>query len=162
MTQPFIALDWGTTSFRAYLVGPDGAVQNQCSGAEGILAVKDGGFEAILESHIGHWDKALPVVASGMITSRQGWVEVPYVECPAGIAHLANAIHIHTTNAGRKVYFISGLHYNSPTLQHDVLRGEETKLWGPWPVGPPNSLHLAHIQNGFRFRMLKSLILELI
>jgi 2-dehydro-3-deoxygalactonokinase len=71
MHKPFIALDWGTTSFRAYLVGADGSVQNQFADAEGILAVKDGSFEAVLESHIGTWDKSLPVVAAGMITSRQ-------------------------------------------------------------------------------------------
>ena len=82
--KQFIALDWGTTSFRAYLVGADGEVRDQVSAAEGILAVKDGGFEGVLEGHIGGWDKALPVVATGMITSRQGWVELPYADCPAG------------------------------------------------------------------------------
>jgi 2-dehydro-3-deoxygalactonokinase len=65
MHKPFIALDWGTTSFRAYLVGANGAVQNQFADSEGILAVKDGGFEAVLESHIGTWDKSLPVIAAG-------------------------------------------------------------------------------------------------
>ena len=59
MTRPFIALDWGTTSFRAYHVDAGGKVINQFADAEGILAVKDGAFEAVLESHIGSWDKLL-------------------------------------------------------------------------------------------------------
>jgi 2-dehydro-3-deoxygalactonokinase len=133
--KPFIGLDWGTTSFRAYLVGADGVVQDQFAASEGILAVKDGGFEAVLESHIGEWDKSLPVVASGMITSRQGWVEVPYAECPASLNELAKAIHVHSTSTGRNVHFITGLHYNSPTIAHDVLRGEETQVFGALETG---------------------------
>ena len=57
----FIALDWGTTSFRAYRVGADGHVHDTVSAPEGILAVKDGSFEDALERHIGAWDAKLPV-----------------------------------------------------------------------------------------------------
>ena len=128
--KPFIALDWGTTSFRAYEVNSAGEVLNQISATEGILAVKDGAFDGALESHIGTWDKTLPIVASGMITSRQGWVECAYAECPAGISDLAKSITTKTTAAGRKVHFITGLHYKSPTIAHDVLRGEETQVFG--------------------------------
>jgi 2-dehydro-3-deoxygalactonokinase len=130
MHKSFIALDWGTTSFRAYLVGADGAVNDQFASPEGILAVKDQGFEAVLESHIGSWDKALPVVASGMITSRQGWVELPYAECPADVADLAKQIHLHKTASGRSIHFITGLHYKSSSISHDVMRGEETQVFG--------------------------------
>ena len=135
MPKSFISLDWGTTSFRAYLVGADGAVKDQFAAPQGILAVKDGAFEATLESHIGGWDKALPVVASGMITSRQGWVEVPYVDCPAGMADLAKAMFRYATKSGRIVYFIGGLHYNSPSIHHDVMRGEETQVIGALATG---------------------------
>jgi 2-dehydro-3-deoxygalactonokinase len=135
MPKNFISLDWGTTSFRAYLVGADGAVKDQFAAPEGILAVKDGAFEATLESHIGGWDKALPVVASGMITSRQGWVEVPYAECPAGVADLAKAISLFTTKSGRRVHFIGGVHYNSLSIHHDVMRGEETQVIGALATG---------------------------
>ncbi len=85
MSSAFIALDWGTSSFRAYLLNKDGTVQETVTAPHGILAVKDGAFDAALESHIGKWDKTLPIMASGMITSRQGWVELPYVACPAGL-----------------------------------------------------------------------------
>ena len=134
-TRPFIALDWGTTSFRAYLVDGEGVVTDQFAAPEGILAVKDGKFEGVLESHIGSWDKALPVIASGMITSRQGWVEVAYAECPAGAEELARSLHRLATASGRKIHFITGLHYNSPTLLHDVLRGEETQVVGELSSG---------------------------
>ena len=128
--KPFIALDWGTTSFRAYEVSAEGEVINQAAAPEGILAVKDGAFEATLENHIGNWTKSLPIVASGMITSRQGWVECPYTECPAGAPDLAQSITCHTTAAGRAIHFITGLHYKSPSISHDVIRGEETQVLG--------------------------------
>lgn len=135
MTKPFIALDWGTTSFRAYHVDGEGNVIKQFADAEGILAVKDGAFEAVLESHIGSWDKSLPVIASGMITSRQGWIERPYVDCPASAADLAKAIHQHKTNSGRVIHFITGLHLKSPSIGHDVMRSEEVQVFGSLDSG---------------------------
>jgi 2-dehydro-3-deoxygalactonokinase len=130
MTHPFIALDWGTTSFRAYQVNAACEITDQTSAAEGIMAVQDAKFEEVLEHHIGAWDKALPVVASGMITSRQGWVECAYVDCPAGADELAKNIRLHKTTSGRNIHFITGLHHNSPSITHDVLRGEETQVIG--------------------------------
>jgi 2-dehydro-3-deoxygalactonokinase len=135
VTKPFIALDWGTTSFRAYHVDGNGKVINQFADAEGILAVKDGAFEAVLESHIGNWDKSLSVIASGMITSRQGWIERPYVDCPASAADLAKAIHLHKTSSGRLVHFITGLHLKSPSIGHDVMRSEEVQVFGSLDTG---------------------------
>ena len=135
MTKPFIALDWGTTSFRAYHVDAQGKVINQFADAEGILAVKHGAFEAVLESHIGSWDKSLPVIASGMITSRQGWIERPYVDCPASAADLAKAIYEHKTNSGRTIHFITGLHLKSPSIGHDVMRSEEVQVFGSLDSG---------------------------
>jgi 2-dehydro-3-deoxygalactonokinase len=129
-SKPFIGLDWGTTSFRAYLVNGAGEVTDQVSATEGILAVKDGAFEAALEARIGAWDKALPVIASGMITSRQGWIEIPYVDCPAGPEDLAKAVVTRKLASGRTVHFLTGLHYASPTLGHDVMRSEETQVFG--------------------------------
>jgi 2-dehydro-3-deoxygalactonokinase len=135
MTKPFIGLDWGTTSFRAYLVNSVGAVSDQIAAAEGILSVKDGAFEHALEQHIAAWDKSLPVIASGMITSRQGWVELPYVDCPAGPEDLAKAIHTKPLASGRTLHFLTGLHLNSPTLGHDVMRSEETQVFGALDSG---------------------------
>ena len=130
MTAPFIALDWGTTSLRAYQVNAKGEITDQLSAPEGIMAIKDGKFEETLESHIGAWSKSLPIIASGMITSRQGWVECPYAECPAGAAELAKLIKTQKTTSGRAVHFITGLHNRSTSIQHDVLRGEETQVLG--------------------------------
>lgn len=130
MSRQFIALDWGTTSFRAYLADSEGHVAGTVSALEGILAVKDGDFDAALERHIGKWDVALPVIAAGMITSRQGWIELPYVACPAGPAELTAALHRHTSKRGRHIAFATGLSYRSASGVPDVMRGEETQVFG--------------------------------
>ncbi len=130
MSSAFIALDWGTSSFRAYLLNTDGTVQETVTAPHGILAVKDAGFDAALESHIGKWDVKLPIMASGMITSRQGWVELPYVACPASLQSIAAAIHPHTSKHGRKIYFVPGISTRGSDGTPDVIRGEETQVLG--------------------------------
>ena len=50
------------------------------------MTVADGKFGPVLAARIGEWlaDGPLPVLMSGMIGSRQGWVEAPYATTPAG------------------------------------------------------------------------------
>ncbi len=126
----FIALDWGTTSFRAYRVGAGGAVLETLAAPKGILAVQNGAFDDALESHIGRWDKATPILASGMITSRQGWIELPYVACPANLKSIAAAIKAHTSKQGRRIFFVPGISARSSDGIPDVIRGEETQVLG--------------------------------
>lgn len=135
MSADFIALDWGTTSFRAYRVAKDGHVLDTVAAPEGILAVKDGAFEAALEKHIGAWDVNLPVMAAGMITSRQGWFELPYLPCPASAADLARALHMHRTSSGRHIAFATGLSYRAPDGMPDVMRSEEVQVFGSLDLG---------------------------
>ena len=130
MSSGFVALDWGTSSFRAYLLDKGGTVQETVTAPDGILAVKDAAFDETLETHIGHWDKALPVLASGMITSRQGWVELPYVACPACLKSIAAALHPHTSKHGRKLFFVPGISTRGADGAPDVIRGEETQVLG--------------------------------
>ncbi len=130
MNSAFIALDWGTSSFRAYVLNSDGTIQETISAPHGILAVKDAAFDETLETHIAHWDKALPIMASGMITSRQGWVELPYAACPANLKTIAAIIQPHKSKQGRKLFFVPGISYRSPDGIPDVIRGEETQVLG--------------------------------
>src|SRR6478752_1961063 len=97
---------------------------------EGILGVTDGDFDAALERHIGDWDVTLPVLAAGMITSRQGWIELPYAACPAGPRELASALHTHVSKRGRRISFSTGLSYRAPDGVPDVMRSEETQVFG--------------------------------
>ena len=130
MRSGFIALDWGTSSFRAYFLNASGVIQETVSAPHGILAVKDAAFDETLEIHIAKWDKALPIMAAGMITSRQGWVELPYVACPAGLQSIAAAVRPHTSKQGRKIFFVPGISTRNAQGIPDVIRGEETQVLG--------------------------------
>jgi 2-dehydro-3-deoxygalactonokinase len=133
VTTALIGLDWGTTSFRAYRLDAAGGVLETKSAPVGILRVPAGGFEATFEREVGAWLAAareVPVIASGMITSRQGWVEVSYCPCPAGSAEIAGALVRHETGAGRTVHFVPGLSIVGADGVPDVMRGEETQIIG--------------------------------
>ena len=82
-----IGVDWGTSNFRAFLLDASGAILDRRSGPHGIMTVSDGDFAQTLARRIGDWlsDGRLPILMSGMIGSRQGWVEAPYVATPLGI-----------------------------------------------------------------------------
>jgi 2-dehydro-3-deoxygalactonokinase len=122
-----IGLDWGTTSCRAYLIGADGKVLDRLADGPGILKVEQGAFGAALDAMIGRWD-TLPVVLSGMIGSRQGWVEAPYARCPAGADGVVKALA--TVDHGRRtISLVPGLSTENDAMP-DVMRGEETQIFG--------------------------------
>jgi 2-dehydro-3-deoxygalactonokinase len=99
----------------------------------GIQFVKDGAFEAALMESVGAWFAAhgpLPVLASGMITSRNGWVEVPYVDAPAGVVELAAGTRQITLMNGATVTFLPGVRDPAARPFPDVMRGEEAQIVG--------------------------------
>lgn len=131
-TPLLIGVDWGTTSCRAYLIGADGVVLSRASGGPGILAVEDGDFAGTLRDMIVEWlqdyDK-LPIVLSGMIGSRQGWYEVPYVRAPARIYDLALGLYRIEDEDFGNMSFVPGLTIVQDDMP-DVMRGEETQVIG--------------------------------
>ncbi|HEX2115928.1 MAG TPA: 2-dehydro-3-deoxygalactonokinase [Alphaproteobacteria bacterium] len=124
-----IGLDWGTSNCRAFRIARDGAVLETRAAAQGILAVKNGDFAAAYEALIGDWLKAhaVPVLMCGMIGSRQGWVEAPYVDLPAGAAQLACAL---AKVPGQLAAIVPGLVGDALAGGRDVIRGEETQIVG--------------------------------
>lgn len=128
-----IAADWGTTNLRAFRIGPDGAVAERRETADGILNISDGRFEAAFDGALGDWLKrwpAAPVLLSGMIGSRQGWREAPYVDCPADAAAVAARASSLETAGGRTVWLLPGLMARDAEGVPDVMRGEETQILG--------------------------------
>jgi len=124
-----IGLDWGTTSCRAYLIGADGAVIERQPDGPGILKIENGHFGPWLDSMIGGWIAThgpAPVILSGMIGSRQGWVEAPYVPCPAGIAEIAAAMR----QVRDGVWIVPGVSCRDAAGVPDVMRGEEVQILG--------------------------------
>ena len=124
-----IIVDWGTSNFRAYRFATDGTIAEEHHAAAGILSVQDNAFEATLEREIGHWlEPASKVFLSGMITSRNGWLETPYVEAPAGLADLARNARELVSSRGAQLRFLPGVAVRNPLP--DVMRGEEIQVFG--------------------------------
>lgn len=127
-----IGIDWGTTSLRAYRLDGAGTVLEQRESAQGILSVPEGGFAAVLDAAIRPWLDAGEelVLLCGMIGSRQGWQEAPYLSCPAGPAEIAAALVPLPYPGAARCLLVPGLSTRGPEGVPDVMRGEETKLVG--------------------------------
>ena len=89
-----IGVDWGTSNFRAFRMASDGTIRDRRSGLRGIMHVPDSRYADTLREEIGPWLAAgeSHVLLSGMIGSRQGWKEAPYLSCPAGAPEIAAAL----------------------------------------------------------------------
>lgn len=125
-TPDWIAVDWGTTHLRAYAMqGATVCARAQSNDGMGRLTASE--FEPALRALISNWlvDGNVPIVACGMVGSRQGWVEAPYRAVPC--TPLAKNLTAAPTTQGLDVRVVSGLSQNAPA---DVMRGEETQIAG--------------------------------
>ncbi|MEC5404805.1 2-dehydro-3-deoxygalactonokinase [Paraburkholderia sp. MPAMCS5] len=130
-----IALDWGTTSLRAYLYDASGNVLGTRASTAGIMNLPrgagEGGFDAAFEDACGAWLDAAPgapVVAAGMVGSAQGWVEAPYVDAPASADALAAGIVRVKAACGATLHIVPGVLQRGELP--NVMRGEETQIFG--------------------------------
>ncbi|MBB5444087.1 MULTISPECIES: 2-dehydro-3-deoxygalactonokinase [unclassified Paraburkholderia] len=130
-----IALDWGTTSLRAYLYDAHGHVLATRATTAGIMnlprSAAEGGFDAAFDDACGAWlDHArdVPVIAAGMVGSAQGWLEAPYVETPANADALVAGIVRVQTARGATLHIVPGVLQRGELP--NVMRGEETQIFG--------------------------------
>lgn len=137
-----IGIDWGSSSLRAYLFDSSHSLLEQIESDQGITHLQrdSQGFEQTLLGVVGHWRQPeIRVLLSGMITSRNGWVETPYLPCPARLDDLyAHAVI--TELEGLKLQFLPGVcQYGTQgavlrdNVAADVMRGEELQLLA---IGP--------------------------
>ena len=120
-----IAVDWGTSSLRCYRLDGHGAIVDSRSSNEGILNVAPGKFPDVLQKQIEGWDDA-PIVMSGMVGSRQGWQEAPYVPCPAGFDEIAATL----LEVRQGVWIVPGVSCRDSAGVPEVMRGEEVQVLG--------------------------------
>ncbi|WP_312682512.1 2-dehydro-3-deoxygalactonokinase [Stenotrophomonas chelatiphaga] len=131
-----IAIDWGSSSLRAFRLDRDGHRVDSRRSDQGLLNA-DGRFAEVLETLIDGWDDAL-VVMAGMIGSRQGWMEVPYVQAPAGVQEIAAGMRrLQSAAVQRELWLVPGLSCMDVHGTPDVMRGEETQLCALLPVLGP-------------------------
>ncbi len=94
----------------------------------GILQLQQGRFHDALDALLGAWrDERVPRLACGMVGSRQGWVEAPYIACPAPLSALADGI---AQAPGHALAIVPGVSTRDANGIPDVMRGEETQIHG--------------------------------
>lgn len=136
-----IALDWGTSSLRAYRLDADGRTLDTRHLPWGIMRLpqplQDGaataalsGFELAFEQACGDWLRAepsLPVIACGMVGSAQGWKEAAYLDVPVDLERIGTLLTV-VQRKGTPVHIVPGLiqRHGLP----NVMRGEETQVFG--------------------------------
>ncbi|MEO6217634.1 MAG: 2-dehydro-3-deoxygalactonokinase [Sphingomonas sp.] len=132
----FLAVDWGTTNRRVYAIDARGGVVATERDDHGVLAIAPGAFAAELAGIRQRFGDR-PVLCAGMVGSVRGWVEVPYLRCPADLGALARALHW----VEPRIAIVPGLSIVDGG-RGDVMRGEEVQLLGSVPAGlaPPDAL----------------------
>ena len=130
-----IALDWGSTSLRAFLMDAAGNVLAERASDDGASRLAGGPaeFEQALRRLVGDWLQAhprAPLLACGMVGSQHGWREAPYAGCPVAIDTLDRHSTIARGTEGLQVRIIPGVCFAADRDVADVMRGEETQIAG--------------------------------
>lgn len=123
-----IAVDWGTSSLRLYRMEEDGGILESRRSDNGVLASEGRFADVLLEASAGWNDDTF--LMCGMIGSRNGWHEMPYLDCPSGNPELAAGMQrIHPPGfEDRALWLVPGLCDKTSESVPDVMRGEETQL----------------------------------
>ncbi|MEP6502605.1 MAG: 2-dehydro-3-deoxygalactonokinase [Betaproteobacteria bacterium] len=128
-----VALDWGSTRLRAWLLGDGGAILAERQNGDGASTIVGGAeaFDRALTALAGDWlAPGLPALACGMVGSAHGWREAPYVACPARLDTLhEHAVEVRTSG-GATLRIVPGLIDEPAESTPDVMRGEETQVVG--------------------------------
>jgi 2-dehydro-3-deoxygalactonokinase len=130
----FVAGDWGTSHLRLFLCDSDGLILD--SGHGPGAADAGGRFATIFENLLSPWQQRhgpLPAVLCGMVGSSIGWIQAPYVPCPALPEAIADAC---VSLRGRGVHIVPGVSCRNRFGAPDFMRGEETQILGALSIEP--------------------------
>lgn len=137
-----LGVDWGTTRLRVRdLERLDDDQAEVRSSDLGLLKAKEVGFKEALTQTAG--DMLGPdttVIMSGMVGAREGWRQAPYCDVPCKLEALA-AEAVKVDDVGREAWILPGARCNDGSWP-DVMRGEETELWGCVELGCPDGVYL--------------------
>lgn len=126
-----IVVDWGSSSFRAFLLSSGGEILDRVSSADGAFQTSD--YENVLSRLCGKWleeQGKLPFLLGGTIGSRNGWLETPYIPCPVSLPDLRNGLYDVPNNLGLGIRVASGVCGSGIYGSFDVMRGEEIQIFG--------------------------------
>ena len=141
-----ISCDWGTSSFRLYLVRvTDGQILHQIDNGMGIKELHNSWSKSgkpsrldyfleyldfriyLLSKKAGSELEGIPVLISGMASSSIGMLELPYSQLPFSLSGRDLTYKIIEPGGSKRpvIYLWSGLR-----SEHDVMRGEESQIIG--------------------------------
>ncbi|HKR89041.1 MAG TPA: 2-dehydro-3-deoxygalactonokinase [Phenylobacterium sp.] len=137
-----LACDWGTTNLRAWTLDEQGRVLEGKDFPLGVAGLELGEAVARFKSQVrpAFGAEGLPAVLCGMIGSNLGWTLAPYVDCPVGLDDLARELV--APEEGREgggdhwVRIVPGVRGEGLGGAGDVMRGEETQLFGWLALNP--------------------------
>jgi 2-dehydro-3-deoxygalactonokinase len=116
--------------------------ENQCidkiESKTGLLNITDRQFEKTLSNNLSRWeieDKKFPVFMAGMVGSKQGWQEAPYVSTPLSLSELSSSCLQFETEWGSEIIMIPGVSHQVDSSKLDVMRGEEVQILGLVQLG---------------------------
>ncbi len=130
MPAALIGVDWGGSSLRVFRFDGEGAVLEQRASHRGVATIESGRFADALGELISDWTAGggAHLIMCGMIGSRQGWAEAPYIACPTDLGALASKLLPLETPFGPAL-IAPGLSIDDAN-RLDVMRGEETQFLG--------------------------------
>lgn len=130
-TKHWVAVDWGTSTCRLWLMSADNKVIAHQANTYGMNTIKHAKeYEPLLLSWVSDWlasDSVLPIYICGMAGSREGWQEAAYLTTPITLSAQLNPCSIKTNDTRIAVYIVPGLKQHAPA---NVMRGEETQING--------------------------------
>lgn len=132
-----IATDWGTTNRRAWALDRNGVILDRRKDACGLLAVAEGRFAESFLAFAADWlagDRRVPVIMSGMVGSRRGWKEAPYLPTPVTLARLSDGLCAVGPVGPATVWIVPGI-CRDDAAQPEVMRGEECEILGALLAG---------------------------
>lgn len=126
-----IAINWGTSNFRAFRLNTRGEVQAERASGRGAATVPQGGFPDAVMAEVGDWIRAgeYKLLMSGMVGSRLGWEEAPYVNVPATFDQIASKV-MRLDVGCIDVRIVPGLIGIDESGIPELIRGEETEILG--------------------------------
>ncbi|MGA0604770.1 2-dehydro-3-deoxygalactonokinase [Phenylobacterium sp. VNQ135] len=137
MTAALLACDWGTTNLRAWtLDARGGVVADRDFPGLGVAKLKPGEAEARFRDEVRPALSAerLPAMLCGMVGSNLGWTLAPYADAPADLDDLA--ARLKAVDGPDWIRIVPGVRWAGFNGQGDVMRGEETQLFG-WLAAEP-------------------------
>jgi len=127
-----VAVDWGSSSFRAYLLDENFNCIDKVNNTHGVFSLKKT-FAETLQEACGAWfdqNQIKEVLLAGMAGSRSGWKETSYSQCPVSAKKHKQAAVTIESEFTFKVEVLPGVQALSPSDFPDVMRGEEVQLFG--------------------------------